>query len=402
MKLTHKTCVLLLCGLLTTPAFAQKGNVPKAINKATQKVAAKNASGATGIVGAHKGRAQTKKVRIEPALQKLLATRAKNAADDCYKDVMLFRLYDKEYGIIPVVNNFMHELIKSTEIAQHGPISSFQSNLSPKGKEATLSPATVRNNLLQAEQRFQKADNSLDTWKPFKFTITPFTQKYGVSDLSWWTDPYFSGEQDIVQVLSFRHKGVSDLYRQIVDWAHGEGKFPFSFNTVSKILKLNTFSDAEYDALYNALNSSGCDILRNWGWTNADIRQFIKIHKDVGQVIGNGPFSLKDRNEVLRIAYHTMDLRPYSLGHLEYLYKRLDAIELMGMILRGWPEDRLRTIIKFYLDLSALGCPDDYHLRAISMYIEANSKDWLDYWNFNIEQSQPAVLRIRQQLQTNP
>ncbi len=400
MKFTHKTCVLLLCGLFTTPAFAQKGNLPKAIiNKATQKAATTNVPSAAGAVGVHNGKMKVKKVRS--FLQQLLQTRAKNAATDYYKDVMLFRLYDKEYGIIPAINDFMHELIKSTGIVQHGPISSFQSNLSPKETETTLSPATVRNNLLQAERRFQKADNSLQKWKPLNFKITPFTQKYGVWDRSWWIEPYFSGEQDIVQLLSFRHRGIRDLYLRILAWAHGEGKFPFSFKTVSQILELNAFSDAEYDALYNALNSSGCNILRNWGWTNADIRQFIKIHKDVGQVVGNGPFSLEDRNHVLRVAYYTMDLRPFSLQQLEYVYKKLDSIQLMGMILRGWPEDTLRAIIKFYLDLSTLGCLDDHSLTQMTMHLEADSKDWLDFWNFNIEQSQPAVLRIQQKLQGN-
>lgn len=395
--------LLLLCScLITAPAFAQKGKLPKAIKKATQKAVTKDASGAVGAAGARQWKAQTKNVRIEPFLQKVLATQAKNAATDYYKDVMLFRLYDKEYGIIPAVNDFMSELVKDIDIVQNGPALSFKTNSSRKVLQAALSPKTVRQRLLKAERRLQKAEKSWKEGNFLNFTLTPFTQKYGVWDRSWWIEPYFSGEQDIVQVLSFWHNGIRNLYRQILAWAHGEEKFPFSFKTVSQILELNAVSDAEYDALYKALNSSGCNILRNWGWTDADIRQFIKIHQDIGQVVGNAPFFLKDRNHVLSVAYHTMFLPQFSLPKLEYVYKTLDAIELMGMRLRGWPEDRLRAIIKFYLDLSTLGCPDDYRLQAMIMHLESASTDWLDYWNFNIEQNQPAVLQVRQQLQENP
>ena len=390
------------------PAFSQKSNTSKIIKTALEKSAANNApKSAQNIIKPNiplqKNRKfPNKNTSLERSIRKLLSLQAKNAATAHYKDVMLFRLYDKEYGIIPAVNDFMHELIKNTEIVQHGPISSFQSNLSPKGKKATLSPTTVRKRLLQAERRLQKAEKSWEEEKSLNFKIASFTQKYGAWDRSWWIEPYFSGEQDIVQVLSFWHNGIRNLYRQILAWAHGEDKFPFSFKTVSQILDLNALSDAEYDALYKDLNSSGCNILRNWGWTDADIRQFIKIHKDIGQVVGNAPFFLKDRNHVLSVAYHTMFLPQFSLQKLEYVYKTLDAIELLGMRLRGWPEDRLRAIIKFYLDLSTLGCPDDYRLQAMIMHLESASTDWLDYWNFNIEQNQPAVLRVRQQLQENP
>ena len=75
---------------------------------------------------------------------KLLTIQTKNAATAHYKDIMLFRLYDKEYGIVPAVNDFRYEFEKSLKIVQHGPISSFQSNLSRQGKKATLSPANVR------------------------------------------------------------------------------------------------------------------------------------------------------------------------------------------------------------------------------------------------------------------
>ena len=399
---------LLLCGLVTTPAFSQKSN-PKKIIQAITSQSAQNAvknsveKGIKPKISHPNNRIfPNKNVYIDPTVQRRLILQVKHANDNHYKDVMLFHLYDKEYGIIPAVNDFMYELAKEIDIVQNGPALSFKTNSSRKVLQAALSPKTVRQHLLKAEKRLQKLEKSWNSLKPLNFKIASFTQNYGAWDRSWWIDPYFSGEQDIVQVLAFRHPGIRNLYRRIMAWAHGEDKFPFSFKTVSQILELNAFSDAEYDTLYNALNSSGCNILRNWGWTDADIRQFIKIHQDVGQVVGNGPFALKDRNHVLSVAYHTMYLPQFTLQKLEYVYKTLDAIELMGMRLRGWPEDRLRAIIKFYLDFSTLGCPDDYHLTTMIMFIESNSEDWLDYWNFNIEQNQPAVLRVRQQLQENP
>lgn len=388
-----------------TPAFSQKSNTPKIIKTALEKSAAKNApKSAQGIIKSnisHK-KFPNKKISLDPTVLKLLTIQTKNAATAHYKDVMLFRLYDKEYGIVPAVNDFMHELIKNTEIVQHGPISSSQPNLSSKAPQEAFAPIDVRNRLLQAEQRFQKAEKNWKAVKNKNFNISFFTLHYNEYDCKWWIEPYLLGEKDIIQVITFEYQDIRDLYNKMLAWAHGEEKFPFSFETVSQILGLNSYSNAEYDALYKALNSSGCAILRDWGWTDADIRQFIKVHQEAGQIDGTELYASRDISGLLEFAYHNMHLHQYTPSELEHLYKTFNSMELLGWRSKAWPDNTLRSIIKFYQNFSALGCPSDYQLRERLEHLRYYSTIWFKFWNFNIQKNQKEVLRVRQQLQENP
>ena len=142
--------------------------------------------------------------------------------------------------------------------------------------------------------------------------------------------------------------------------------------------------------------------MRDWGWTDADIRQFIKVHQEAGQIDGTELYASRDISGLLEFAYHNMHLHQYTPSELEHLYKTFNSMELLGWRSKAWPDNTLRSIIKFYQNFSALGCPSDYQLRERLEHLRYYSTIWFKFWNFNIQKNQKEVLRVRQQLQNNP
>lgn len=324
--------VLLFSCLFAAPVFAQKAEVIKVITKVTEKSAQKNVQKGFSVNMPRVWRKQALKDAnsVDRAFKKLLA-KTRNIQTYQLLDIASFRMYNEKHGLVPAISDFWTELLEDLNIIQNGPEKLSEEFTFPK-KIVSISPLETRKQLLQKEVRLKHA---LREWKKVEaliqknitpaqksmlssqYTISQFLFKdyKGREPLCEDLSRYLSGEFNIIQAITYgkvKHGVIeivadsqkqkiefADLYNKILAWAHGQGKFPYSFRTAYQMLKLHEVSAQERQALYENLDSPACDTLRSWGWTNADIRELIKDYKNALVTAPNNMLLWENKNKQL-------------------------------------------------------------------------------------------------------
>lgn len=300
---------LLFGCLLATPAFAQQSNLPKIVKAATESAVQKNA---TTLIQPKMLRSWRTQALAEAKQGELLFRKLFTRVNQASKAHQLlnmasFRMYNPEYGLIPAMDQFWEELLGDLSIVYGGPVKFVETSHTHISHEIKISPTAHQKRLLQKEARLQYA---LKRWKEINASvqktasaeegsaslqqpaISQFLHKdyTGESAFGKALFLYASGKRDIIQTFTFmpelfpaRTQGAEEmasLYREILAWAHGKGKFPFAVEPVAQMLGLDKYAEDGHGALYKNLDSSACHTLRAWGWTDADIRQFIKSYRE--------------------------------------------------------------------------------------------------------------------------
>lgn len=306
----HALCLLLLFScLFTTPAFAQKTEITKVITKLTEKSTQKNVQKvfSSKMPLAWRKQALKDANAVDQAFKTLFAKTNKIKTYQLL-DIASFRMYNENHGLVPAISDFWAELLENLQIIQNGPVKIVEESTFPN-KRTLISPIEMRKQLLQKEARLKHA---LREWKKVKilvqknlspaqksmlstqYTISQFLfEDYtGREPLCRDLSRYISGEFNIIQTITYgkvehniieilensqkQQINFENLYNKILAWAHGQEKFPYSFWAAYQMLKLYDLTSLEQKALYENLDSPACDTLRDWGWTDSDIRELIK------------------------------------------------------------------------------------------------------------------------------
>lgn len=398
---------LLLGGLVTTPAFAQKSNPKKIIQAITAQSAQNSVKNSVGkgmkpkISRPNNRRFPNKNIYLDPTVQRLLVLQVKNAANKHNKQIIQFRLFDQKAGIIPALADFWSELDKSIQIVRNGPVSFAQKEPSLAKQQVPVSPEALRHNLLQKEQNLQQA---FKRWKalPRPKNLHAFFIN-GKYSSSYSIGAYLLEEKDFVQLMA-PHKKIKAVQDEVLNWARGKGKYPFTIEAVSGILQLEKYTDNNYDALYKNLNSPGCRTLRAWGWQDEDIRQVIRLYQNVSKLATSSQAPGKiNLDRVFNTAINWLYLQTYSPSELTDLYARLDSPGCSHLRFFGWTDSGIRQVIKLYQDFIALDCPSDSEHLLKSLFDEAEyvNSVWIRFFNRNIQENEKSALNIRQQLENN-
>ncbi len=304
---------LLLGCLVAAPAFAQKSNLPKVVKTVTESSVQKNVKTLIQpkVMRAWRTQALKEAKHVDILFKNLFAK--VNLASNTHQllDIASFRMYNEQYGLIPALDKFWLELLEDISIVYGGPAKFVETTHSVIPHKITLSPAETQKRLLQKEARLKHAAKRWKELKSFiqktipaenyaaysqRNAITQFLRNdyAGESEYAKAIFLYTSGKRNIVQTLVSEEYtsarapiqaaegaqwNVSSLYNEILAWAHGKGKFPFTVDAVAQMLELDKYAVDGHSALYQNLNTPGCKTLRDWGWTDGDIRQFIKDYK---------------------------------------------------------------------------------------------------------------------------
>lgn len=289
--------ILMFSILFASPSFAQKRGLSKILKAVTENsVKTPITKGFIKPEGLIKPKLSPRKLRTEALktaakVDHFFTERVVKHQMEVYPllDAASFRLYHKDYGLVPAITNFWSKLIDSMEIVQTGP---YKETKRDSGVMQQISADSVRKDLLQREVRME---HSLKEWQKFKSAFTQKTPKLqsstfsplhevapflfdvytGVSPFGLKVFRYTVGTRNIIQTIASDDAQIAKYYSKILAWAHGQEKFPFTSQTVSKILQLDASTVNSAYALQEKLNSPGSNLLRSWGWTNKDIRQFI-------------------------------------------------------------------------------------------------------------------------------
>lgn len=283
--------------------------------------------------------------------------------------------------------NFWDELAESMKIVRQGPVSFVQKTPSLAEQQISVSPETLRQNLLQKEQYLQQA---FERWKtlPRPRDLTTFfrDEQY---NLSVSIESYLLEEIDFVQLMAL-NPGIQHVQDQILSWAHGQGKYPFTIEALSRILQLENYTASSYEALYKNLNSPGCRTLRAWGWQDEDLRQFIQFYQSAAkhaEEVHTSVASYWARS--FNTAIKWLHLHKYTPSEITALYTHLDSSDCNPLRNFGWTDDGIRRVIKFYQDFTALDCPsnsEDMLEDKFSTNDYFNSV-WRSFFNLNIKKT---------------
>lgn len=308
----HRNAVslaLLLGCLVATPAFAQKSNLPKVVKTVTQRSVQKNFI-QPKVMRAWRTQALKDAKQVDVLFKNLSAK--VNLASNTHQllDIASFRLYNEQHGLIPALDQLWIELLEDLSIVYGGPVKFVETTHSVIPHKITFSPTEMQKRLLQKEARLKHA---LNRWKELKsfiqkavpaeqyaavsprYAITQFllNDYAGESEYAKAVFLYAAGKRNLTQTLvseeynssaaALQAAGgdtkISALYSEILAWAHGKGKFPFTADAAAQMLGLDKYAADGHGALYQNLNTPGCKTLRAWGWTDEDIRQFIKDYR---------------------------------------------------------------------------------------------------------------------------
>ena len=398
---------LLLCGLVTTPAFAQKSNPKKIIQALTTKSVQNNLKNSAvkgikpKIARYNNRRFPSKDVHFDPTIQRLLLLQVKQSTAKYKNEIVKFRLFDSQVGIIPTVANFWDELAESMKIVRQGPVSFVQQAPSLAKQQVSVSPETLRQNLLQKEQNLQQA---FKRWKdlPRPHDLMTFFRNESYN-LSVSIESYLLEEKDFFQLMAL-NPGIQHVQDQILSWAHGQGKYPFTIETLPRILQLENYTASGYETLYKNLNSPGCHTLRAWGWQDEDIRQFIQFYQTASKHAEGVHTSVAFYWErSFNTAINWLHLHKYTPSEITALYTNVESSDCNRLRFFGWTDDGIRRVIKFYQDFTALDCPSnsEYILEDKFSLYDYYNRVWRSFFNLNIKKHESEVHNIRQQLENN-
>lgn len=190
-------------------------------------------------------------------------------------------LYNEQVGLLSNINAYWNELLFGVHQSYFGTASyNFQT------------PEAFRYNILLLERNLQQqllAFVELKTQMTEQINPTnkklfafPGTLPHLLTHTSHvnGADVYDNALRGLLnhyQPLKMLQKLTSEeeLYKQILDFAYSRGKFPFQPEVAIRMLGLAYSTNAERQALYQTLDSEGCQVLEAWGWTHKDMRQLM-------------------------------------------------------------------------------------------------------------------------------
>ena len=327
-------CVLTLCLLAASPAFAQKAGLKKAVQKVGQS-AAKSSSKTSAQAAAQRAwkSAALKEAKQTDRLFNKIILKNNQAQLQQLVDVASFRMYNEEQGLLAGITDMWSTLLSGMHIAYFGP--------------RTIEPVSslqMRKQLLQSEARLNHALKKWNELKPIilktanpaehqllarQHTATRFL--FENSDeldlLGKEVALYAAGKKDALHIMAAGQPDIELLYRKLLAFAHGKGAFPFRTSEVYDILQLREYPSEALASLEENLNSLECDILRGWGWKDKDIRRVISLYrsKEWSKAYGEEIFSgLKLQHDFIEGWRKYWDnLRPKDLAATQQLMQEL-------------------------------------------------------------------------------
>ena len=342
--------VPLLIGCLLTPsAFAQK-NIVKKIGKICSKQASKHEKKTRALKPAVKKPSwrpskESKQITVDPLLIKVLSLKTKTAQED----YLFFKMFDKEQGLLGTMAALHNELLDALYFS-----------VTNRSRLPHTTPAELRKRLLEAEQSFIRASNNWRKFPPLQ------TQEQSIYH-KLQQEPDLRGAAFFMEQLSNSVRSTPNanhldftfpqnhsfqyMAKQILAWAHGERQaYPFLLNKVFLLLELQGSTSRQIANLYQTLDSSGCTILREWGWTNADIRKAIDLYQ-------------QDNHRLLQDIAAVFDFSQLSAKDMEYMYKNLDckqSLQFKQMFYQG-PilsiDSKWEDVLKLAIPYTELGLP---------------------------------------------